>query len=625
MNQVASYRAALQAKQQAGGLGQRPLAAHSGAVLRGVIVGPITPQMRAAQVYNVHLEGAVRAVLREVPLACPAGSVSYNGATFLTHLSEGDHVLVGFNNTTNKPVILCSLPTNEHPLKTDNEPNRRTKRDNYTQPPASAFKDFAPSWFYLGLVHGQVYPYDVLSPQDNQTNPNTTAGIRVQGAFSFYTATGDHVFYVPGTTYRRLVGPVVDYIPGIDKKMPQYGQHLVEQIHKTTDILTQQILGGGTGAYPESDTNTRLGPYKQEEEPSESRQRLAQAIQRNQLEYAQKVQELVQQQEQQWQQTVLQPAEVLFAEWNPQGTLGVKLLDQQPWTLGEALRERIVPVVGESDAQSELPTIFKTIQPVITHSDDPKALSGKRAEDMAAAVQRGISLLKRAQDFVQKVSQAVQQRKERTKRQPAARPQVQYQAEEREALEALAVLLDQYNVPTAAQLAAHLDYLVAQPDNLLSVLDFYLWLGDPRTAVAVAALRVLLDPQELPDTLAALQQVWEESPLASDVPDYITSLLTQVARAGVEPLAQVWTLLQLEPPRVGDIAADIWMVGNWLSQIDPRLGLMATAGRARDLPELLVQVMGYHAGLNWAQAPHQYAEVKQQLTVLTRRYRWQLP
>jgi len=625
LNQVASYRAALQAKQQAGGLGQRPLAAHSGAVLRGVIVGPITPQMRAAQVYNVHLEGAVRAVLREVPLACPAGSVSYNGATFLTHLSEGDHVLVGFNNTTNKPVILCSLPTNEHPLKTDNEPNRRTKRDNYTQPPASAFKDFAPSWFYLGLVHGQVYPYDVLSPQDNQTNPNTTAGIRVQGAFSFYTATGDHVFYVPGTTYRRLVGPVVDYIPGIDKKMPQYGQHLVEQIHKTTDILTQQILGGGTGAYPESDTNTRLGPYKQEEEPSESRQRLAQAIQRNQLEYAQKVQELVQQQEQQWQQTVLQPAEVLFAEWNPQGTLGVKLLDQQPWTLGEALRERIVPVVGESDAQSELPTIFKTIQPVITHSDDPKALSGKRAEDMAAAVQRGISLLKRAQDFVQKVSQAVQQRKERTKRQPAARPQVQYQAEEREALEALAVLLDQYNVPTAAQLAAHLDYLVAQPDNLLSVLDFYLWLGDPRTAVAVAALRVLLDPQELPDTLAALQQVWEESPLASDVPDYITSLLTQVARAGVEPLAQVWTLLQLEPPRVGDIAADIWMVGNWLSQIDPRLGLMATAGRARDLPELLVQVMGYHAGLNWAQAPHQYAEVKQQLTVLTRRYRWQLP
>jgi len=621
----ANLREALQARHNVGGVGQRPTVAHHGAILRGVIVGPITPQMRAAQIYNVHLEGAVRAVLRNVPLAAPAGGVSYNGATYLAHLSEGDHVLVGFNNSTHKPVILCSLCTNEYPGKVDNETNRRTSQGNYVQPPGSAYKDFLPSWLYLGQVFGQIMPYDALSIEENQTNPNTTAGTRVPGVFNLYTSTGDRLEYTPGVTYRMSVGPVLNHIPGIGKKMPEYGNDVAERAVRVAENLVTSVTGGGTGAHPYVEqSGTRLGSYKQHLEPAPSRLELAQKIWQAQQAHAQRIRELTKRQEEWWREAVWRPLQQVYEEWRPEGSLGLKILEgEQPFTLGKALAGRVVPVVGE-EGTSELPTILRVAHPIITHSDDPRAPGGRRTSDLAAVVRRGVTLLRFAQAFIDRLSNALQESRSGRPKSEKAKGNIRANIlEQNPAFVELAVLLDWFDVPTAPELVAVLPDLLNRPNNLLNLLNTYFWIGDLRVSTATAALIVKIDAGRLATVSRNLKRLWQYADYGRSVPQYIDDLLQAIALGSDAAWEEIFRILELSLPDLRAVAEDYANLGNWLGQVDRRFAEMGRAWKEGRVVDALLLVLSYSKGVDWRVAPNELQFIRRQLEDLIRAYRWQ--
>ena len=622
MSQADLHRQALQARQNVGGIGQRPTVAHHGALLRGVIVGPITPQMRAAQIYTVHLEGAVRAVLRNVPLAAPAGGVSYNGATYLAHLSEGDHVLVGFNNTTHKPVILCSLCTNEYPGKVDNETNRRTIQDNYVQPPGSAYKDFLPSWLYLGQVFGQIIPYDALKLEENQTNPDTTAGTRVPGVFNLYTSTGDRLEYTPGVTYRMSVGPVLNHIPGIGKKMVEYANNLANQAIETGEKLATSATGGGTGAYPDiAQSGTRLGIYEQNPEPAASRLSLAQQILQAQEIHAQRIQQQAENQEQRWQVRVLQPLQQVYEQWQPQGTLGLRVLEEeQPFTLGKALAGRVVPVVGE-EGSSELETILQVAHPVITHSDDPRAQGGRRTNDLSAVVRQGVTLLRFAQSFAERLSNAFRSQKD-ARKSSNDKPKANVLEQNPAAVE-LAVLLDRFDVPTAPEFVATLPNLLNRPNNLLNLLDTYFWMGDLRVSTAMAALIVKLDDSQLKTVSQNLKELWQYADDSRSVPQYIEDLLQAIALGSDAAFEELFSILELSLPDLEALVEDYANLGDWLGQVDERFSEMGQAWKEGRVVDALLLVLSYSKGVDWQVAPNELQFIRSQLEDLIRGYQWQ--
>jgi hypothetical protein len=587
----------------------RPTPAHHGAILRGVIVGPLTPTMRAAQVYNVQLEGAVRSVLTQVPLAAPAGMVSFNGTTYLAHLSEGDQVLVGFNGSTQKPVILCSLCTNSRPFKTDNVPNQKTNRDNYVQPPGSAFKDFLPSWIYLGKVFGQIAPYEGLTLEENQTNPGTTAGTRMPGVFNLYTFTGDRLEYTPGVTYRMSVGSVMDHIPGIAKRTVEKAVQLQKGAVEEAERLVQSVLGAGTNRGPEPDTSgTRLGPYHQEKVNITAKQVQESAlIQSVQTRYVAEIGEATSRWERLWEQRVLEPALQMVEQWQPQGEFGVFKFDEQPFDLQAGLRLRELPP-GMLELGNELPTVLRTYLPPIVRSDDPKAQGGKKALDgVVGLVRAGLPLLKTAQSFASRLAAAA---RKRGRGDEAAR-------------QALATVLDYYRLPFAPELVPVVEELGTRPVNLLTVLDFYKWLGDKRLSLAASAFILLLAPSLLLQVMEDLRVIWQELDHEGELPFYVVEQLERVAKEGWAALSELLVILDVPPPDVNSICEHPWLVGGWFRHIDPLFADMAEAWRRGNVSQALLAVVQFGQGMDWQATPNEREAVQELLRSLTRNYRWQ--
>jgi hypothetical protein len=601
-----NHRQALGARNYTGyGSTTRPTSAQHGAILRGVIAGPITPTMRAAQVYNVHLEGAVRAVIQEVPLAPPAGMSSYNGATYLAHLSEGDQVLVGFNNATSKPVILCSLYTNEYPSKTDNETNKPTKKQSYTQPPGSAFKDFLPTWLYLGKVFGQIAPYEALSIEENQTNPDTTAGTRMPGVFNIYTFNGDRLEYTPGTTYRMSVGSVVDHIPGVAHKTPEDAQKRQEVVQKETERLVRDVTSSGNGASgnPEP-TGSRLGVFNQEENPTSSRAKEAAQIGQEQTRYAMFIQRAAQEWQQAWSQRVLEVSEQLRGQWEFTGEPGIKPGDKQPFTLGQALSGRVVPLADE-ETGGELPTIFTSVLPPIFHSDEPKSQGGRKAFDLNGMIAMVAPYVKMAQSFMKALQN------------PSVPAFVQ------QAQQVMAVVLDYYKVPMAPELVKVVDKLATTPPNLVGALDFFNTLGDQRLSLAASAMKLVVAPSTAEEVFQTLEKVWEQADVEGQLPDYVREMLTEVTRLGADALPPLLSVLNLPMPDMEEVAKHPWRIADWFVELDQRLPAIGQAWERGDIAEALLRVSQYTGGITWDETPSEREAVYELFKMLTRRYVWQ--
>ena len=573
-------------------------------VHRGVITGIQHPRNNVGTGhYTVQLDGAIKAVLHNVPIAAPVGGVTFNGATVLNYLNIGDLVLVAFSKGTLNPVIINSLSTSQKPGML-HKPDQRTDRETYVQPFAPAI-EFSPAQLHLGFVKGEVTPLLVRPSDDNEINPHTLAGIQIPGAFSFTTPIGGKVEYIPGDFYRVQGGRTFSYIPGFDAKTKEEVQKWVQTVQDMTSNLDAALNTGGRGIFNQV-TGNRQGPYVNQNEkelkPGEKNK-----VKQEQNRYVQEILRRAQEWENFW-KNVENKAIQIKARWNPSG-FGIQLTeDQQPQELDQVLQGRPVP---EATAESgSTPSIFadQSAWPPIVHSEDIGNLSGKKAQDAGGVVQKGVAMLEQATPFLQQVMQALaggrSKKGETSEAEPKERLQ-NYRASELEGVKTVAVLLHRYNLPQAPELTAQFEWVCSREVNLIRLLDFYFWIGNPRVSIACVLAKLMIQPQGIHKDLQELKKMWPGICPEGELPDYIEEKLKGAALGKESDRDYLYRLLQISPPDFVKFCQDPWEVGVWLGAIDERLKAISDAFAAQNPAEALLAMMSYGHGVDWQLAPQE--------------------